>query len=153
MAYTIEDLLGQVPLLTCLLDGPAEIPQLPFSTSTLLDKSSPSNSGVLTVRARDHAGAAMIMRSTPCCGTLAGPSGPALNWRAFGPKTEMIRRLSRSETSRRAWEIRKAWKRTYEEIWKVYLVYASHIQLPSKTCFLGGCVMSLALVGISRCWF
>ena len=50
------------------------MPRLPFHTSMLLDRSRPSNSGVLTARARDRAGAAMCMRSTPGCGTLAGPS-------------------------------------------------------------------------------
>jgi hypothetical protein len=49
-------------------------PPLPFQTSTLLDRSRPSNSGVQTARARDRAGAVMCMRSTPGCGTLAGPS-------------------------------------------------------------------------------
>ena len=52
------------------------MPSLPFHTlaSMLLDRSRPSNSGVLTARSRDRAGAAMCMRSTPGCGTLAGPS-------------------------------------------------------------------------------
>jgi hypothetical protein len=40
------------------------------STSTLHDRRRPSNSGVPT----HHAGAAMFMRSTTGCGTLAGPS-------------------------------------------------------------------------------
>ena len=45
-----------------------------FHTSTLDDKSRPSNSGVLTAKALHHAGAAMYMRSTTGCGTLADPS-------------------------------------------------------------------------------
>ena len=49
-------------------------PPLPFQTSTLLDGSRPSNSGVQTALARDRAGAAMFIRSTPGCGTLVGPS-------------------------------------------------------------------------------
>ena len=49
-------------------------PPLPFRTSTLHDRSRPLNLGVLTVKARHHAGAAMFMRSTHGCGTLAGPS-------------------------------------------------------------------------------
>ncbi len=40
-------------------------------------RSRPLNSDVPTEPARDHAGAAMFMRSTPGCGTLAGPS---LEW-------------------------------------------------------------------------
>ena len=55
-------------------------PPLPFQTSMLVDRSRPSNSDVPTEQARDHAGAAMFMRSTPGCGTLAGPS---LEWVAF----------------------------------------------------------------------
>jgi hypothetical protein len=49
-------------------------------TSMLLDISRPSNSDVPTEQARDHAGAAMFMRSTPGCGPLADPS---LEWVAF----------------------------------------------------------------------
>ncbi len=45
-----------------------------FSTCTLHDRSRPSNSGVQTVKALHHAGAAMFMRSTTGCGTLAGSS-------------------------------------------------------------------------------
>ena len=56
------------------------MPPLPFQTSMLVDRSRPSNSDVPTEQARDHAGAAMFMRSTPGCGTLAGPS---LEWVAF----------------------------------------------------------------------
>ncbi len=54
-----------------------ETPQLPFRTSTLHARRRPSNMarGELTVRrARDHAGAAIFMRSTPGCGTSADPS-------------------------------------------------------------------------------
>ncbi len=49
-------------------------PPLPFNTSTLHDRSRPSNSGEPTVKALHHAGAAMFMISTTGCGTLAGPS-------------------------------------------------------------------------------
>ena len=45
-----------------------------FHTSTLDDKSRPSNSGVQTAKALHHAEAAMYMRSTTGCGTLADPS-------------------------------------------------------------------------------
>jgi len=45
-----------------------------FHTSTLDDKSRPSNSGVLTAKALHRAGAAMYMRSTTGCATLADPS-------------------------------------------------------------------------------
>ena len=49
-------------------------PHLLFHTSTLDDRSRPSNSDVLMARALHRAGAAMSMRSTTGCGTLAGPS-------------------------------------------------------------------------------
>ena len=49
-------------------------PPLPFLTSMLHDRSRPSNLGVPTVKALHHAWAAMFMRSTHGCGTLAGPS-------------------------------------------------------------------------------
>ena len=62
------------------------MPRLPFHTSTLLDRSRPSNSGVLTARARDRAGTAMCMRSTPGCGTLAGPSLELVDFRWSKPK-------------------------------------------------------------------
>ena len=64
------------------------MPRLPFHTmaSMLLDRSRPSNSGVLTARARDRAGAAICMRSTPGCGTLAGPSLVLVDFRWSKPK-------------------------------------------------------------------
>ncbi len=62
------------------------MPRLPFHTSTLLDRSRPSNSDVLTARARDRAAAAMCMRSTPGCGTLAGPSLVLVDFRWSKPK-------------------------------------------------------------------
>ncbi len=68
----IEDLLGQVPLSPCFLDR--------STTSTnqhkFADRSRPLHSAVLTDQARDLAGAAWVTltRSTPGCGTLAGPS-------------------------------------------------------------------------------
>ncbi len=43
-------------------------------------------SGVLTALARDRAGAAMCMRSTPGCGTLAGPSLVLVDFRWSKPK-------------------------------------------------------------------
>ena len=49
-------------------------PHLLFHISMLDDRSRPSNSDVLTAKALHHAGAAMYMRSTTGCGTLAGPS-------------------------------------------------------------------------------
>ena len=62
------------------------MPRLPFHTSMLLDRSRPSNSGVLTAPARDRAGAAMCMRSTPGCGTLAGPSLELVDFQWSKPK-------------------------------------------------------------------
>ena len=49
-------------------------PHLLFRISTPDDRSRPSNTDVLTAKALHHAGAAMYMRSTTGCGTLAGPS-------------------------------------------------------------------------------
>jgi hypothetical protein len=51
-----------------------ETPHLLFRTSILLDRSRPLNTAVLTDQARDLAGAVTFTRSTPGCGTLAGPS-------------------------------------------------------------------------------
>jgi hypothetical protein len=71
---------------------------------------------VLTDQARDLAGAVTFARSTPGChgGTLAVPSlesaGPGLSV----AKTERIRRQSRSETSWRAAETKKARKRAVQ---------------------------------------
>jgi hypothetical protein len=61
-------------------------PPLPFHISTLLDRSRPLHSGVPTAQARNHAGAAMSMRSTPGCGTLAGPSLELGGFRLPKPK-------------------------------------------------------------------
>ena len=74
------------------------------------ESSRPSNSGVLTAKALHHAGAAMSMRLMTGCGTLAGPRGQPRVGGLSVAKTEEIRRKSRSETSRRAWETRKASK-------------------------------------------
>ena len=67
----LEDLLGRVPLYPCYLDG--------NTTSTIPYKyagrqKQALNSGVQTAKALHHAGAAMYMRSTTGCGTLADPS-------------------------------------------------------------------------------
>jgi hypothetical protein len=66
-----EDLLGRVPLFPCFLNGNATstIPNKYAPLTTLLDRSRPSNSDVPTEQARDHAGPATFMRSTPGCGT------------------------------------------------------------------------------------
>ncbi len=71
----MEDLLGRVPLFGCFLDGKttSTIP-FKYGLSMLDERSRPSNSGVLTVKALHHAGAAMYMSTTTGCGTLAGPS-------------------------------------------------------------------------------
>ena len=49
-------------------------PHLLFCASMLDYRSRLSNSGLLSVKARDHERAAMQTRSMPGCGTLAGPS-------------------------------------------------------------------------------
>jgi hypothetical protein len=66
MAHMIKDVLNCI-VLHCF-------PPIPFHAITLLDRSRPSNLGVPTEQAKNHAEAAMSMRSTPCCGSLAGPS-------------------------------------------------------------------------------
>jgi hypothetical protein len=53
-----------------------------FRTSMLLDRSRPLNSAVLTDQARNLAGAVMFTRSTPGCGTLAGPSLESAGFRS-----------------------------------------------------------------------
>lgn len=68
---SLEDLLGRVPLFPCHLAG--------NTTSTIPYKyagrqKQALNSGVQTAKALHHAGAAMYMRSTTGCGTLADPS-------------------------------------------------------------------------------
>jgi hypothetical protein len=65
-----------------LLASLTETPHLLFRTSTLLDRSRPLHSAVLTDQARDLAGAVTFTRSTPGCGTLAGP-GPSLESAGF----------------------------------------------------------------------
>ncbi len=75
-------------------------PPLPFHTSTLHARSRPSSSGVQMVKALHHAGAAMFMKSTPGCGTLAGHS---LGLGDF--LSQKRRRFAKSPTSRRAWQV------------------------------------------------
>ena len=67
----LEDLLGRVPLYPCYLDGntPSTIPYKYAGR-----QKQALNSGVQTAKALHHAGAAMYMRSTTGCGTLADPS-------------------------------------------------------------------------------
>ena len=69
-----------------------ETSHLLFRTSMLLDRSRPLNTAVLTDQARDLAGAVTFTRSTPGCGTLAGPSlesagfqSPKPRWYASSP--------------------------------------------------------------------
>ena len=123
---------------------------LPFHTSTLLDRNRPSNSGVLTALARNRAGAAMCMRSTHGCGTLAGPSLVLMDfrWSKVPLKTKEISRRSRSETSRRAWKTRQARKRAAEEeesTWRnmtfIYHSYTVHISMLIKEWNPRNCVM------------
>ncbi len=108
---------------------------------------------------RDHA--AMFMRSTPGCGTVAGPGRPQPRVGGLSvAQTEQIRRKSRSEAARRAWKTRNARKQPAEEeesSWRymtcIYLTYTYHIWLLSKTCCTRDCVMSLALECKSTYWF
>ncbi len=68
----VKDLLGRVPLFSCLFYGNAAA-TIPYKYEHA--RSRPSNLGVLKVRrVHDHAGAVMFMRSTPGCGTSGDPS-------------------------------------------------------------------------------
>jgi hypothetical protein len=80
-------------------------PPLPFHTCTRRDRRWPSNSGKLG----NTQGAAMLVRSTPGCGTLSGLSLESVDFR------ERIRRKSKSEACRRANETRQARKHAAEE--------------------------------------
>ncbi len=72
---------------------------------------------MIKIDTRDHAGAAMFMRSTP------GSSGWMWNFGRPQPqvgslsvaKTEQIRNKSRSEAAQRAWKTKNARKRPAEE--------------------------------------
>ena len=83
--------------------------------------------GVPTVQARGHAGAAMFMRLTPGCATLAGLNLESMDfWR--------IRRKSKSEAFRRANETRQGRKRAAEaeessrmDMTYIYLLCTCHI--------------------------
>ncbi len=70
----IERLLGRVPLFPCFLHSNPTSTILRFLTSTHLDRNRPSSLSVLMFQGRDPAGAVMFTRSTPGCGTSAGPS-------------------------------------------------------------------------------
>ncbi len=85
-------------------------PPLPFLTSTLHDRSRPSNSGVLMVKAPGPASrrGSHVYEINTWMWTFGRPLP-----RAGGlsvAKTEMICRQSRSETSRRVWETLQARK-------------------------------------------
>ena len=120
------------------------ITRLPFHTlaSMLLDRSRPSNSGVLTARARDRAGAAMCMRSTPGCGTLAGPSLVLVDFRwskpkrfadAPGPKRPGA--LGRPGRPGSALPTRRS---PAEEMWRSYTIHIPVIYACSLKHALGG---------------
>ena len=102
----IEDLLGRVPLFfPCFLDRNTTSTIL--HTSMLLDRSRPLNTAVLTDQARDLAGAVTF--------TNFGRPQPRIGGLSVA-KTERVRSQSRSETSRRAAETKKARKRAVDQI-------------------------------------
>jgi hypothetical protein len=153
-----EDLLGRVPLFPCFLNGNATST---IQTSMLLDRSRPSNSDAPTEQARDHAGAAMFMRSTPGCGTLAGPR---LEWVAFRsprpngfaecPSLKRPGALGRPKMPGSGVLKRKSpAAAATEDMTCIYQTYIYHLCLLSKTCFSRQCVMSLALESICTYWF
>jgi hypothetical protein len=99
----VEDLLGRVSASSTVT------PPLQFLTCTQHDKSRPSNLAVPTVKDLHHAGIAMFTRSTHGCGILAGPSLELEGFRLQKQKgSEDSPGLNFSETSRLAWEARKA---------------------------------------------
>ena len=110
--------------------------RLPFHTSTLLDKSRPSNSGVPTAQARNHAGEAMSMRSTLGCGTLAGPSLELVAFRSPKPirsaespglkRPDALRRPGRPESGVQLRQIRNRPAEGYDmHIPDIYLSYTN----------------------------
>ncbi len=121
--------------------------------STLHDRSRPSNSGVLTLlRARDHAGPATFMRSTPDCGTSAGDSLELEGFRsqkqkgsAESPDLKHPGALGKPDRPARVW-LKRCDK---------YIpgTYTCAIKLFSQTCFLMGNAVSHFLVVICACEF
>jgi hypothetical protein len=80
LSYTISDMISYKNMMkkAFLTETPHQL----FSTNMLLDRSWPLNSAVLTDQARDLAGAVTFTRSTPGCGTLAGPSLESAGFRS-----------------------------------------------------------------------
>jgi hypothetical protein len=114
------------------------MPPLPFCTSTHHDRSRPSNSAVLTVKALHDAGAAIFMRSPHGCGILAGPSLELEGFRTemSVAKTKGIYSQSRSETSRRAWETRTA--RKVAAAAEIYLAFVWNVYFLIQLNLFGG---------------
>ena len=124
------------------------MPRLPFHTlaSMLLDRSRPSNSGVLTARARDRAGAAMCMRSTPGCGTLAGPSLELVDFRWSKPKifadVQGPKRQGALGRPGRPGSVPPKRRSPPEEIWRSYTIH-----IP----FIYKCSLKNGIRGIAWC--
>jgi hypothetical protein len=110
---------------------------------------------------RDHA--AMFMRSTPGCGTLAGLS---LEWVAFrsprpngfaeSPGLKRPGALGRPIIPGSGVLNRKspaATRKAAEDMTCIYQTYTYHLFLLSRPCFSRDCVMSLALESICTYWF
>ena len=120
------------------------ITRLPFHTlaSMLLDRSRPSNSGVLTARARDRAGAAMCMRSTPGCGTLAGPSLVLVDFRWSNPKrfadVPGPKRPGALGRPGRPGSVPPTMRSPPQEIWRSYTIHIPFIYQCSLKHALGG---------------
>jgi len=124
------------------------MPCLPFHTlaSMLLDRSRPSNSGVLTARARDRAGAAMCMRSTPGCGTLAGPSLELVDFQWSKPKifanVQGPKRQCALGRPGRPGSVPPKRRSPPEEIWRSYTIH-----IP----FIYQCLLKHAFGGVAWC--
>jgi hypothetical protein len=106
----VEDLLGQVPLFPCFLDG--------NTASTILYKNSGRQKQAFEFGCADGQGHASRRGShvydiNDWLWNFGRPQ-PRVGGLSVA-KTERIRRKSRSETSRRAWETRKASKMPAEE--------------------------------------
>ncbi len=109
---------------------------------------------------RDHAGAAMFMRSTPGCGNLAGPS---LEWVAFrsprligfaeSPDLKLPGALGRPKKPGSCQLKPEEEASSWRYMTCIYLSYTCHIWLLSKTCFTRDCAMSLASECICTYWF
>ncbi len=94
-----------------------------------------------TARARVRAGAAMCMRSTPSCGTLAAPSLVLVDFRSPKPQRSAgipgLKRLGALGRPGRPGSVQPTRKSPAE----VTCINQGHISMLRKTCFWRDCVM------------